>query len=165
MSPRLLSRITGRPGCAAWMWAINRCSAPSAPSAAKWAICGLNAQANSAVTSTMPRQKSNTASGSSANRAGNFDGSGSRPTHTSEPAASQRARSASMKFIVGISLRFLPCMRDARHAAGVGGSLQCLEPQPVRAGVVAHAAPLVFLVLAVVALEELHVRVALEGED
>src|SRR3546814_737294 len=44
-------------------------------------------------------------------------------------------------------------------------SLQRLEPQPVRAGVVAQAAPLVFLVFAVVALEELHVRVALEGED
>src|SRR3546814_18375412 len=44
-------------------------------------------------------------------------------------------------------------------------SLQRLEPQPVRAGVVAQAAPLVFLVFAVVALEELHVRVALAGED
>src|SRR3546814_6189073 len=43
-------------------------------------------------------------------------------------------------------------------------SLQRLEPQPVRAGVVAQAAPLVFLVFAVVALEDLHVRVALEGE-
>ena len=64
MSPRLLSRITGMPGCAAWMCAISRCSASSAPSAAKWAICGLNAQAKSAVASTMSRQKSNTASGS-----------------------------------------------------------------------------------------------------
>src|SRR3546814_10478116 len=42
---------------------------------------------------------------------------------------------------------------------------QRLEPQPVRAGVVAQAALLVFFVLAVVALEELHVRVALRSEE
>ena len=45
------------------------------------------------------------------------------------------------------------------------GLLQRLEPQALRRGVVAHAALLVFLVLAVVALEELHVRVAFEGDD
>src|SRR5690606_25923468 len=44
-------------------------------------------------------------------------------------------------------------------------SLQRLEPEPLGACVVAHAAALVFLVLAVVALEELHVAVALESED
>src|SRR5688572_32101703 len=48
----------------------------------------------------MSRQKANTASGSLANRAGNFAGSGSSPTHTSELAFSQRVRSACMKLIV-----------------------------------------------------------------
>src|SRR5690606_22359898 len=51
------------------------------------------------------------------------------------------------------------------HTGGGSSLLQRLEPQPVRAGVLAEATLLVFLVLAVVALEELHVRVALEGED
>src|SRR3546814_7435800 len=38
----------------------------------------------------MSRQKANTASGSSANRGGNFTGSGSRPTQTRESASRQR---------------------------------------------------------------------------
>ena len=41
MSPRLASRITGTPGCLAWMCAIRRSSASSARRAAKCAICGL----------------------------------------------------------------------------------------------------------------------------
>src|SRR5690606_24319933 len=150
MSPRLASRITGMPGCAAWMWAMSRSSASSAPSAAKWAICGLKQHTNSAVASTISRQNPNTASASPANRAGNFPGSGSSPTQTSDPAPSHRARNAPMKFIA------IPCVRRL---------LQCLEAEAVGAGVVAEAALLVFLVFAVIALEELHVRVALEGED
>src|SRR5688572_23783201 len=92
--------MTGMPGCAAWTCAIRRCSASSAPSAAKWAICGLKAQTYCAVASTMSRQKLNVASGSFANCAGNFAGSGSSPTHTSELACFQRVRSACMKLIV-----------------------------------------------------------------
>src|SRR5690606_33525317 len=146
MSPRLASRITGTPGWWAWTCATSRSSAASAPSAAKWAICGLNAQACAAVASTMSRQNAKTASGSPANRAGNRPGSGSRPTQTREPVDAQRCRNACMKAIAG-------------------PLLQRLEAQALRTGVVAHAPLLVFLVLAVVALEELHVRVALEGED
>src|SRR5690606_29478424 len=44
--------------------------------------------------------------------------------------------------------------------------LQRLEPQAVRPGAInAEATLLVFLVLAVIALEELHVLLALEGKD
>src|SRR5690606_9755490 len=46
-----------------------------------------------------------------------------------------------------------------------GWSLQRLEPQALGTGVVAHAAALVLFVLAVIALEELDVAVALEGQD
>src|SRR5690606_27075375 len=49
--------------------------------------------------------------------------------------------------------------------AGAGALLERLEAQALGTCVVAEAALLVVLVLAVVALEELHVRVALEGED
>src|SRR5690606_38093381 len=104
----------------------------------------LNAQACSAVASAMSRQKLNTASGSPENRAGNLAGSGSSPTQTRLSAARQRLRSLPMKPMA---------------------LLQRLEPQAPGTGVVTQAALLVFLVLAVVALEELHVRVALEGED
>src|SRR5688572_25078752 len=145
MSPRLASRITGTPGCSSWMCRISRCSVSSAPSAAKWAICGLKAQAKSAVASTISLQKANTGSGSPRRCAGNFAGSGSRPTQTSVFASDQRLRTSSRKAI---------------------GLLQRLVAQAVRRRALgAEAALLVFLVLAVVAREELHVRVALEGED
>src|SRR5690606_34725199 len=49
--------------------------------------------------------------------------------------------------------------------AGAAALLERLEAQALGTGVVAHAAALVLFVLAVVALEELHVAVALEGED
>src|SRR5688572_7998419 len=50
--------------------------------------------------------------------------------------------------------------------AEINSSLQSLEPQPLRLRALgAHAALLVFLVLAVVALEILHVRIAFEGQD
>src|SRR4249919_1187452 len=145
MSPRLASRITGTSGWTSWMCLISRCSASSAPSAAKCAICGLKQAALSAVASTIAWQKANTASGSSRRCGGNFSGSGSRPTHTSVSASLQRLRMASTKVIV---------------------LLQCLVAQAVRRRAFrAEAALLVFLVLAVVAREEFHVRVALEGED
>src|SRR5207342_2898909 len=145
MSPRLASRITGTSGWTSWMCLISRCSASSAPSAAKCAICGLKQAALSAVASTIAWQKANTASGSSRRCAGNFSGSGSRPTHTSVSASLQRLRMASTKVIA---------------------LLQCLVAQAVRRRAFrAEAALLVFLVLAVVAREELHVRIAFEGED
>src|SRR5690606_2328419 len=106
----------------------------------------------------MSRQNANTASGSSRNRRGNFAGSGSRPTHTSEPESLQRCLSCCMNVIAPPSSRGgLPAGATAPRL------LQRLEAQPLRAGVVAHAALLVFLVFAVVALEELHVRIPLEG--
>src|SRR5690606_22945475 len=71
---------------------------------------------------------------------------------TSAPARCRPASSEACSMVMG-------------GLVGVVCLLQRLEPQPLRAGVVAQAALLVFLVLAVVALEELHVRVALEGED
>src|SRR4249919_2821985 len=145
MSPRLASRITGTSGWTSWMCLISRCSASSAPSAAKCAICGLKQAALSAVASTIAWQKANTASGSSRRCGGNFSGSGSRPTHTSVSASLQRLRMASTKVIV---------------------LLECLVAQAVRRRAFrAEAALLVFLVLAIVAGEELHVRVALKGED
>src|SRR5690606_37171260 len=58
--------------------------------------------------------------------------------------------------------------RAGPHGPGPGSVsrlLERLEPQALWTRVVAKAALLVFLVLAVVALEELHVAVALEGED
>src|SRR5690554_5177140 len=143
------------PGCAACTWAISRSSASSAPGAAKCAICGLNAQAYSAVASTMSRQNPNTESASPANRAGNLPGSGSRPTQTSDPDVSQRCRSCCMK-VIGTS--FFATAKSVFL-------LQRLEPKPLRTGVVAHAALLVFLVFAIVALEELHVRITLERQD
>src|SRR5690606_4043472 len=105
----------------------------------------------------MSRQKAKTASGSPMKRAGNFAGSGSSPTQTSESAACQRARRRAMK----------PGATPAPAAAISGPpSLQRLEAQPVRLRALgAEPALLVFLVLAVVALEELDVAVALEGED
>src|SRR5690606_32044822 len=77
------------------------------------------------------------------------------PAH---PAALPRQRGST-----GVGVGGRPACPGALHP-GVA-SLQCLEPQPLRTGVVAQTALLVFLVLAVVALEELHVAVALEGED
>ena len=62
MSPRLLSRMTGMPGCFSWMWAISASSWSSARRAAKWAICGLKEQTRSAVASTMALQNSKMAS-------------------------------------------------------------------------------------------------------
>src|SRR5207342_3665556 len=63
----------------------------------------------------MARQKLNAASGSPVNCAGNFAGSGSRPTQTSESACSQRVRNACMKLIVD------PCStRGSKH-----GSKRC----------------------------------------
>src|SRR5690606_17643272 len=57
------------------------------------------------------------------------------------------------------------CRKERPRRRGRASLFQCLETQPVWTGVVVEAALLVFLVLAVVAREELHVAVALERED
>src|SRR5690242_9366769 len=85
------------------MWAISRSSASSARSAAKWAICGLNAQARSAVASTIAAQNSNTASGRPCKCAGSLPSSGSRPTQTSESWRCQASARVCMKLIADSS--------------------------------------------------------------
>src|SRR6218665_3209670 len=82
MSPRLASRITGTSGATRRMWAISSSSWSSARWAAKYAICGLNAITRSFVASTMRAQKSKMRAGSPRIVPGNFDGSGSSPTHS-----------------------------------------------------------------------------------
>src|SRR5690606_30462089 len=116
--------------------------------------------------SAMSRQKLKTAPGSPVNRAGNLAGSGSRPTQTSVSAACQRLRSVSMKPMGRSWIRRpAPAKAPARGRGSGWRLLERLEAQALGTRVVAKAALLVFLVLAVVALEELHVRVALEGQD
>src|SRR6478735_2159994 len=71
------------------MYSHTRSSWCSARSAAKCATCGLNAHTRSAVASTIAQQNCSIASGAPSSGAGISEGSGSRPTQSIDPDASQ----------------------------------------------------------------------------
>src|SRR6185312_5701357 len=110
---------------------------------------------------------SNAASGLSRRCAGNLEGSGSRSMQTSGLLRCQDACSDCVKLVV------VPGDLDLCRHSGLRRNdvvmlrlRQLLVLHPMRPGrLVAHAALLVGLVLVVVAGEELHVRVAFEGDD